>query len=453
MHHQDVNKSLANDRLPTSEEQTIVTPLLKKSELGTSDTEHYWPGSNLSFVSKVVEWAVAGMQLNSYYLANASCSVYSPHSGRATSSRRHASRMAWLFGGNGQETGELVSWLDMFAAFDCVDHLIPLQRLGVTFRLPGNVFDWTQSFFCPITLSGFLTWPAVIDAACSVLFPQGTVLGPLLYTIHIARNCHAALVRRWLSTPHQHDGRPCCSCSTKLSACLAVAFGWTRQKALVQVMWMSWVRNNSLPRLTRWTCESCRQLSASRNQRAIMTYFLAVICPCATTSRLFVEVVISAYNNCDQSSVARRKMPRRRWSKHVSPANWTPIMRSTTSPTIWCVACSQSKSLPLGWWRALGDTTASRQFSTSCTVFPCGTLLFSRIDTNFNDFSAARHRVWNNLLTDSDSRTSLKTWRKLGVSPPFLTPLYKYFYLFTYLLIYKSPYYVSYCFLPLICLC
>jgi len=46
-----------------------VTPLLKKSGLDAANMANYRPVSNLSFISKVVERAVA-VQLNEYLVAN-----------------------------------------------------------------------------------------------------------------------------------------------------------------------------------------------------------------------------------------------------------------------------------------------------------------------------------------------------------------------------------------------
>jgi hypothetical protein len=64
-----VNASLAQGRLPPSERHAIVPPLLKKPGLDTGDMANYRPVSNLTFISKVVERAVA-LQLNEYLLSN-----------------------------------------------------------------------------------------------------------------------------------------------------------------------------------------------------------------------------------------------------------------------------------------------------------------------------------------------------------------------------------------------
>jgi len=50
-----VNACLQQGRLPISQKHAIVTPLLKKPGLDTSDLANYRPVSNLTFMSKVVQ--------------------------------------------------------------------------------------------------------------------------------------------------------------------------------------------------------------------------------------------------------------------------------------------------------------------------------------------------------------------------------------------------------------
>jgi len=64
-----VNTSLLAGRLLVSQRHEIVTLLLKKSGLDAANMANYRPVSNLSFISKVVERAVA-VQLNEYLVAN-----------------------------------------------------------------------------------------------------------------------------------------------------------------------------------------------------------------------------------------------------------------------------------------------------------------------------------------------------------------------------------------------
>ena len=64
-----VNSSLSQGRLPESHELAIVLPRLKKPGLDTADTANFRPVSNFSFLSKVVERAVA-RQLNDHINKN-----------------------------------------------------------------------------------------------------------------------------------------------------------------------------------------------------------------------------------------------------------------------------------------------------------------------------------------------------------------------------------------------
>ena len=58
-----INASLSQGRLPMSQKQAFVTPLLKKAGLDAADVANYRPVSNLTFLSKTVERVVA-KQLN-----------------------------------------------------------------------------------------------------------------------------------------------------------------------------------------------------------------------------------------------------------------------------------------------------------------------------------------------------------------------------------------------------
>ena len=53
------NASLLEGHLPVSQRHAIITPLIKKSNLDAADVKNYRPVSNLTFVSKVVEWLVS----------------------------------------------------------------------------------------------------------------------------------------------------------------------------------------------------------------------------------------------------------------------------------------------------------------------------------------------------------------------------------------------------------
>ena len=55
--------------MPASQKHAIVTPLLKKPGLDIADMNNFRPVSNVSFMSKIIERAVA-IQLTGYLAAN-----------------------------------------------------------------------------------------------------------------------------------------------------------------------------------------------------------------------------------------------------------------------------------------------------------------------------------------------------------------------------------------------
>ena len=79
----------------------------------------------------------------------------------------------------------ILGFLDLSAAFDCVDHMILLQRLQRSFGIDSVALQWITSYFrgrlCQVRYYGVLSESSAVD--CGV--PRGSVLGPkffLLYT-------------------------------------------------------------------------------------------------------------------------------------------------------------------------------------------------------------------------------------------------------------------------------
>ena len=85
-----------------------------------------------------------------------------------------------------QDRGELtaLSLLDYSAAFDTIDHDLLLSRLTEWFGIDGVVLQWVRSYVTGrsqlVKVNGVLRTPQLL--LCGV--PQGSVLGPLLFTMH-----------------------------------------------------------------------------------------------------------------------------------------------------------------------------------------------------------------------------------------------------------------------------
>ena len=77
----------------------------------------------------------------------------------------------------------ILSLLDLSAAFDTIDFNILITRLRCTFGCSGTDLDWFFSYLSCRTQSvfeGHESTPSILR--CEV--PQGSVLGPLLYTLY-----------------------------------------------------------------------------------------------------------------------------------------------------------------------------------------------------------------------------------------------------------------------------
>ena len=79
--------------------------------------------------------------------------------------------------------------LDLSAAFDTVDHEILIDRLRVSFGITGKTLKWIREYLTNRTqrvlIQGTPSSPAIIKYGV----PQGSVLGPFLFTLYTAPLC------------------------------------------------------------------------------------------------------------------------------------------------------------------------------------------------------------------------------------------------------------------------
>jgi len=117
-----VNASLTQGRLglPISQRHAIVTQLLKKAGTDSADMASFRQVSNLSFLSKVVERAVAN-ELTEYLPANNLLPCF-----QSAYRKRHSTKTAMLrvvsdtLMAIDERQVTLLGMLDLSAAFDCV---------------------------------------------------------------------------------------------------------------------------------------------------------------------------------------------------------------------------------------------------------------------------------------------------------------------------------------------
>ena len=181
-----VNASLSLGRLPASQKQSVITPLLKKPNLDPGCMANYRPISNLSFLSKVIE-RIVFRQVNQHLTA---CGLLPRF--QSAYRRFHSTETALLrvlsdvFASADKRQVTLLALLDLTAAFDCVDHQILFNRLKLNMGLSDQVLNWFTSFLTDRTQR--VSFAGLLSTVRSVIFgvPQGSVLGPLLFILYIA---------------------------------------------------------------------------------------------------------------------------------------------------------------------------------------------------------------------------------------------------------------------------
>jgi hypothetical protein len=154
--------------------------------MDVTDVKSYRPISNLTVLSKLLE-RLLSQQLATYLKDNRLLpdlqSAYRAHHSMETAVLKVLSDILLAL-----DSGDLavLTLLDLSAAFDSVDHETLLGRLQQSYGLEGTVFDWFRSYLsgrtqCVHSLSTKSAPSAVLHGV-----PQGSVLGPILFTLYVA---------------------------------------------------------------------------------------------------------------------------------------------------------------------------------------------------------------------------------------------------------------------------
>jgi hypothetical protein len=181
-----VNCSLESSTVPPCLKKALVRPLLKKPTLDQEVMKNYRPVSNLSFISKVIEKAVAA-QLKAHLKEN---DMYDPvqsayrefHSTETALLRVHNDILLAL----DSNQSVVLIMLDLTAAFDTIDHAILLQRLKDRYGVKGLVLKWIESYLSNRSWSVSLHNTVSQERGLSYGVPQGSILGPLLFILYVS---------------------------------------------------------------------------------------------------------------------------------------------------------------------------------------------------------------------------------------------------------------------------
>ena len=176
-----VNISLESGPFPWAWTEALVRPILKKNGL-VIVFENNRSVSNLSFISKVTE-RTAFLQIDNHVkkhdLYPSLQSAYRKNHSTQTALLKVTNDI--LMEMNSQHPVRLVS-LDLSTAFDTIDHSVLLHRLQTSFGISGAPLDWFKSYLSARSQHVFI--PGTLSDSLQLNWgvPQGSYLGPLLYS-------------------------------------------------------------------------------------------------------------------------------------------------------------------------------------------------------------------------------------------------------------------------------
>ena len=176
-----INLSLSNGEFPDAWKVSKVVPLYKKDDV--LNLNNYRPIAIIPIMSKILERAMYNQLIKHFSenaLLNPSHHAYRKNHSTATAMIELLD--SWV---QGVDSHQMVGvcFLDMSAAFDCVDHGILLQKLSL-YGCSETINKWFSSYLSGrrqgVCING--TMSKLLPVVTGV--PQGSILGPLLYTIY-----------------------------------------------------------------------------------------------------------------------------------------------------------------------------------------------------------------------------------------------------------------------------
>ena len=142
-------------------------------------------GSNLCFIVKILEKLVLSQvssYLNSHNLYNTCQSTYRPGHSTETALLKVVNDL-FLFLNKGNIS--VLALLDFSSAFDTIDHPILVHRLHTDIGFTDTVLQWSSSYLTDrthyVSLSNHCSAFTHVHSGA----PQGSVLGPILFTMYI----------------------------------------------------------------------------------------------------------------------------------------------------------------------------------------------------------------------------------------------------------------------------
>ena len=179
-----VNTSLTTGEFPSELKKALVRPAFKLKDGDKDDLKNYRPVSNLSFVSKLIEKAVA-LQLTHYLESNGLLgrvqSAYRKSHSVETATVKILDDLLLITDDNSKA---VLLLLDLSAAFDTIDHNTLLVKLEKQYGICGTALKWFRSYLTGRTASVKIGNETSAERSVKIGVPQGSILGPILFILY-----------------------------------------------------------------------------------------------------------------------------------------------------------------------------------------------------------------------------------------------------------------------------
>jgi hypothetical protein len=171
--------------MPVSYKHAVITPILQGNSSDSEDFKSFRPVSNFPTLVKIIERIVAKQMIDHLEREN----LTDPH--QSVYKHGHSCETVILsvlndvYGACDRYEISILAMLDMNVAFDTVDHELLLEKLKC-FGFDGEILEWLRTYLTgrshSTTVEGSTSEPLSLPMGV----PQGSVLGPLLFTIYIS---------------------------------------------------------------------------------------------------------------------------------------------------------------------------------------------------------------------------------------------------------------------------